>query len=74
MEIKCKLNVIFAENGIKKSEFAKQIGVNNGTISSWVSNESIPKLDVAYRVADELNMPVEKIWVRFWPEGYGTTE
>ena len=62
MEIQCELNVIFAERGIKKGWFAKRVGVNPGTLSSWCSGESMPKLEQAYRVAEELDLNVMEIW------------
>lgn len=62
--IKCRLNVIFAERNIRKLEFAKRVGVNAGTLSAWCSGEVLPKLEQAYRVAEELDLNVMEIWVK----------
>lgn len=64
MEIVCRLNVILAERGIKKTYLAKKSGINNGTLSRLVSNQSLPSLDVAYRIAEELDLNVMEIWVK----------
>lgn len=59
----CRLNIIFAERRIKKGDFAKKIGVNPGTLSAWCGDKSMPELEQAYRVAEELNLKVTDIWV-----------
>lgn len=62
--LECRLNVIFAERDIKKGEFAKRIGVNPGTLSAWCKNKAVPTLEIAYRVAEELDLNVMEIWIK----------
>jgi putative transcriptional regulator len=62
MKFKCRLRVIFAERGIRQKPFAEKIGVSTTTLSMIVNNNSLPRFDVAYRIARELGMSVEEIW------------
>jgi len=64
MRLKCKLKVIFAERDIKQSVFAEEIGMSRTTLSSLVNNQSLPSLPNAYLIAEKLQLPVEKIWIR----------
>lgn len=61
--IRCRLKVIFAERNIKQIEFAKLIGVANSSMSA-IANGRVPTLDVAMKIAEELGMKIEDIWVR----------
>lgn len=63
MEIHCRLNVILAERGIKKGWFAKEVGINAGTLSGWCQNKTLPEIDQAYRAAVKLDLNVMEIWV-----------
>lgn len=63
MEIKCKLRVIFAEREVKQTEFAKKVGLSAGALSALVNGHTLPKLEVAYRIARELDLNVMEIWV-----------
>lgn len=64
MKIKSKLRVIFAEREIKHGEFADKVGISKAALSSLVNNRTLPTLEVAYKIAEELNLPVEEIWVK----------
>lgn len=64
MNIKCKLRVILAEKEIKHGEFAKRVGISQASLSSLVNNRSLPKFEAAYKIAQELKMPIEEIWIR----------
>lgn len=59
----CKLKVIFAENDISQREFAKRIGISEGTLSLIVRGKSIPTLQVAFKIAKGLDLKVEDIWI-----------
>jgi putative transcriptional regulator len=63
MVIKCNLRVIFAEREIRQTEFAQRIGIGRATLSQLVNNKSLPTLEVAYRIAKELDLNVMEIWV-----------
>jgi DNA-binding XRE family transcriptional regulator len=64
MNIKCRLRVIFAEREIKQTEFAKKVGISAGALSALVNGHSLPTLEVAYKIAELLDLPVEQVWVR----------
>lgn len=64
--IRCELKAILKAKGIKNGWLADQVGVTDTTLSQWVNNKQIPKLDFAYRVAKVLGMDVTEIWV--WAE------
>lgn len=64
MNIKCRLKVIFAEREIRHGEFARRVGISQASLSALVNNRTLPKFEAAYRIAEELKLPVEKIWVR----------
>jgi putative transcriptional regulator len=62
MEINSRLRVIFAERNIKQKEFAERIGIGSATLSQLVRERSLPTLEVAYKIAVELDMNVMEIW------------
>lgn len=64
MDIHCKLRVIFAEKNIRQKPFAEKLGISQATLSSLVNNRSLPTLEMAYRIANELEMNVMEIWIR----------
>lgn len=63
MGYKCRLNVIFAERDIRKLEFAKKVGINAGTLSNLCNNRTLPTFEIAMRIAKELGIKVEEIWI-----------
>jgi DNA-binding XRE family transcriptional regulator len=62
--MKCKLKVIFAERNIKQVEFAKKIGIGRATLNQLVNNHTLPTLEVAYLISEELNLNVMDIWIK----------
>jgi putative transcriptional regulator len=58
------LKVIFAERNIKHGEFANRVGISQGALSLLVNGRSLPTLQVAYRIAEELELNVMEIWVK----------
>ncbi|MDV6038812.1 helix-turn-helix transcriptional regulator [Bacillus sp. SM-B1] len=63
MRLKCKLRVIFAEREIRQKEFSKLIGISQTTMSSLVNNMTIPSFLTAYKIAKELELHMEEIWI-----------
>jgi putative transcriptional regulator len=61
--VKCKLKEILGERGMSQSFLARQMGVHRQVMYSWVSNKVIPAVDVAFRVANFLNVQATDIWV-----------
>jgi putative transcriptional regulator len=60
---KCRLRVIFAEREIKQTDFSKLVGIATNTLSGIV-NGRMPTFEVALRIGEALNLPVEQIWVK----------
>ncbi|PKG22367.1 transcriptional regulator [Niallia nealsonii] len=64
MDYKCRLKVILAEREIKHGDFAKVIGISTGALSSIVNNNSFPSFKVVYRISEELDLDIRKIWIK----------
>ncbi|MDX5476608.1 MAG: helix-turn-helix domain-containing protein [Bacillaceae bacterium] len=65
----CRLRVILAEiklkdSNFKQENFAKELGISRTTLYSIINEKSLPSFDVAYSIADRLNMKIEDIWIR----------
>lgn len=63
MEIQSRLKVIFAERNIRQNVFAEKVGVSKTALNQLVNGSTLPTLKVAYRIAKELGLTVEGIWV-----------
>ncbi len=44
------LNRLFAESGRQKKELAAFVGVNDNTVTSWVSGRKVPRMDKIDRI------------------------
>lgn len=64
MEYKCRLRIILAEREMKQDELREKAGIGKSTLSLLINNRSLPSFDVAYRIADALDMPIETIWTK----------
>ena len=64
LENKCKsiLKKLREDKSINQSELARKVGVNRTTICRIENGTRSPSLGVAYRIAKELDVPVEKIF------------
>jgi DNA-binding XRE family transcriptional regulator len=62
--IKCRLRVIFAEREIRQTDFAARAGISTAALSQLVNGHTLPTMEVAYRIAEELDLNVMQIWVR----------
>ncbi|OTW83346.1 transcriptional regulator [Bacillus thuringiensis serovar cameroun] len=63
MRLKCKLRVILAEREIRQKEFSTIIGISQTTMSSLVNNTTLPSFLTAYKIAKELKLHMEEIWI-----------
>lgn len=61
---KCRLKAILADKEIKHGDFAKTLDVNTSTLSTWISGKSRPSLDMAFKIADTLNVDINDLWVK----------
>ncbi len=51
MEIKVNLNEPIKKSGVKKKHIAKELGVNQNTLSAWISGRSPISLINAARIS-----------------------
>lgn len=63
MVIRCALKEILKKRGLKQNYIAEKAGVSDTALSSLVRGKSLPTLDVAYRIAKELDLNVMEIWI-----------
>jgi putative transcriptional regulator len=59
-----RLAVLRAERGLSRQELAESIGVNYQTIGYLERGEYNPSLDLALRIAEHFELPVEAIFSR----------
>lgn len=64
--IRSKLGEVLKERGLRQDWLASRAGVHNATLSRIVTGKSVPTLEVAYRIANVLDLRVDEIWV--WEE------
>jgi lambda repressor-like predicted transcriptional regulator len=60
-DVKCKLDEIIKERGIKITWLSERSGVKRTTIHTYM-NGGIPQLDKAYAIAKALGLTVYDIW------------
>jgi len=59
--MKNNLEKIIGQKGINKSWLAEQAGINRNTVTSLIRG-SVPKLNMAYKIAKILGLTVYDIW------------
>lgn len=59
-----RLNEIVDKRGIKQKWLAQEAKVDPTTLSKLVRGKSFPTLDVAFRIANALDLCVDEIW--YW--------
>ncbi len=57
-----RIAVLRAEMGISRKELAEQIGVNFQTVGYLERQDYNPSLDLAFRISEFFNLPVEFIF------------
>lgn len=60
--LKPKIRIRLAEIEKKQSEIYKKLEVTPQQFSNWVQGSSIPRLEMAFRLAEELNCKVDDLW------------
>ena len=48
---------------IKMGDFADSVGINRSTLSLIVNGKTLPNFTNAYIIAQNLKIPIEKIWI-----------
>ena len=61
-----RLRVVRAERDLSQGELAQLVGVSRQTISSIETGQYCPSAVLAFRLAHELGVPVDRL---FWLEG-----
>ncbi len=59
-----RLAVLRAERGLTRQELAEAIGVNYQTIGYLERGDYSPSLDLAFRLAEYFDLPIEAIFAR----------
>jgi putative transcriptional regulator len=59
-----RLPVLRAERGLSRQELAEAIGVNSQTIGYLERGDYSPSLELAFRLAEFFDLPIEAIFAR----------
>ncbi|WP_082034184.1 helix-turn-helix transcriptional regulator [Cohnella kolymensis] len=51
-------------NSPRQKPFAEKLEISQTTLSLLVNNRSLPTLEMAYRISEELNLSVHDIWIK----------
>jgi transcriptional regulator with XRE-family HTH domain len=54
-----RLEILLKEKGISQKSLAEYIGIRNPSISEWKKEGTIPRADIAIKMAEYLNVSVE---------------
>jgi len=57
-----RISVLRQEKGISRKELAEKIGVNFQTVGYLEREEYNPSLDLAFRISENLGLPIELIF------------
>jgi len=63
-----RIGVILAEKEIKKGDFAKAMGVNEGTVSEWINHKVYPHPSRYRKIAEVLNVNMQEILIKTSPK------
>jgi len=62
VHMKNNIKISRKELNITQEEFAKRHGISRKTLSEIENGDSIPNLDLAYKIATDLNVKVEDVF------------
>ena len=54
-----RLQEVMKEKQITKYRLAKELGVHQTTVKNWIDEKTIPKFDMAEKIANVLGVPIE---------------
>lgn len=60
--LKPKIRVRLAEMELKQSDLYKEFGVSQKQFSNWVTGQSAPRLEIAFKLAARLGCKVDELW------------
>jgi len=55
---------LIKKRGLQKGYVANKLGVSNDTLTNWIKNRSMPKLDIAVELADILDCDIKDLYRR----------
>jgi putative transcriptional regulator len=58
----CKLKDILDNKGVKQTWLAEQVGIHRGTLNNIIANKYNTSLEVAFKIANALNMKLDEIF------------
>lgn len=56
------LKRLLEENHVTSQEFARAIGVSPSTVSMWLTNKSLPRMDLLDKIADYFDIDVVDLY------------
>ena len=59
-----RISVLRAEHGLSRAELAKKVEVNPQTIGALERGDHYPSLDLAFRICEVFDLPVEAVFSR----------
>ena len=63
MVVTNRLKKILEDRGIKQTWLAEKVGVTRGNMSNIINNRQQTTIEVAFKIADVLNMRLEDIFI-----------
>jgi len=61
-EMENNIKELIAKRGYKQKFVANQLGISAQQLSNWIKGTSTPRLEVAYKLADFLEVDVTEVW------------
>lgn len=61
--LKSKIRVRLAELELKQSDLYNEFNISQKQFSNWVTGESAPRLEIAFKLAKRLGCKVDDLWV-----------
>lgn len=63
MAVENRLKEILDERGIKQNWLAEQVGMAASTMSNLLKNKNQTNIDLAFKIADKLDMRIDEIFI-----------
>ncbi|CEI82002.1 Helix-turn-helix [Oceanobacillus oncorhynchi] len=63
MQMKLVIEELIREKGYQKRYIAEQMGITNNTLTHWMKNRSMIKLDQAVKLAEVLDCELEDLFI-----------
>lgn len=63
MQMRLVIEELIRKKGYQKRYIAEQMGITNNTLTHWMKNRSMIKLDQAVKLAEVLNCELEDLFI-----------